>query len=174
MTTAILLGLALAFEAREPGTMQRPPRPPAMPVLTRALAGRIVLVSVLLLIAAFGAFELALRHGHELVVARTVAVNMFVFGELFYLFNCRSLQLSMFALGPWSNPWLIAGVLAMTLLQLAFTYLPAMHGLFGSAPIDLAAWSWVATGSLTIYLVVGAEKWLRRHHRARAGQGRSA
>ena len=49
MTTAVALGLMLAFEAQEPGIMSRPPRDPGQPVLTRQLIGRILLVSTLLL-----------------------------------------------------------------------------------------------------------------------------
>ena len=35
MTTAVLLGLGLAFEAKEPGIMTRPPRRPGAPILSR-------------------------------------------------------------------------------------------------------------------------------------------
>ena len=41
MTTAVLLGLALAFEPREPGIMRRPPRPPDAPILSGELIFRI-------------------------------------------------------------------------------------------------------------------------------------
>ena len=44
MTTAVLLGLALAFEPREPGIMRRPPRRPDAPILTGELVFRIALV----------------------------------------------------------------------------------------------------------------------------------
>lgn len=53
--------------------------------------GRIGLVGVLLLAGSFGLVEYAQRTGHRLEEARTIAVNTFVFGEMFYLFNCRSL-----------------------------------------------------------------------------------
>lgn len=161
MTTAVLLGLMLAFEGKEPGIMARPPRRPDMPVLTRELGMRVGLVSLLLLIGSFGLFEWTLRQGKHLDLARTVAVNMFVFGELFYLFNCRSLRYSMFRLGVFSNRWLVLGVTLMILLQLLFTYAPPMNRLFGSAPMSLAEWAWVLSGGLAIYMVVGAEKWLR-------------
>ena len=49
MTTAVPLGLMLAFEPKEPGMMRRPPRDPARPLLTGELLGRIVLVSAILL-----------------------------------------------------------------------------------------------------------------------------
>ena len=48
MTTAVLLGLALAFEPREPGIMRRPPRPPNAPILSGELIFRILLVGLLL------------------------------------------------------------------------------------------------------------------------------
>jgi magnesium-transporting ATPase (P-type) len=162
MTTAVLLGLMLAFEGKEPGIMDRRPRRPETPVLTRALGFRIGLVSLMLLLSAFGLFEWTLLHGKSLETARTVAVNMFVFGELFYLLNCRSLRYSMFTLGVFSNRWLVLGVAVMILLQVMFTYTPAMNHLFGTAPMDTTEWAWVLAGGLVIYLVVGSEKWLRR------------
>ena len=142
--------------------MERPPRRPETPVVTRALGFRIGLVSLMLLIGAFGLFEWAMLHGRSLEEARTVAVNMFVFGELFYLFNCRSLRYSMFTLGVFSNRWLVLGVVVMVFLQALFTYAPAMNRLFGTSPMDTTEWVWVLSGGLAIYMVVGAEKWLRR------------
>ena len=162
MTTAVLLGLMLAFEGKEPGIMARPPRRPETPVLTMDLGFRIGLVSLMLLLGAFGLFEWALMHGKSLETARTFAVNMFVFGELFYLFNCRSLRYSMFKLGVFSNRWLVLGVAAMASLQVLFTYSPAMNQLFGTAPMGTTEWAWVLTGGLVIYTVVETEKWLRR------------
>jgi len=161
MTTAVLLGLMLAFERKEPGIMERPPRRPETPVITTELALRVGLVSLLLLAGSFGLFEWTLLHGMSLETARTVAVNMFVFGELFYLLNCRSLRYSMFRLGVFSNRWLVLGVVIMTLLQVLFTYSTAMNQLFGSAPMGRIEWLWVLGGSLAIYAVVGMEKWLR-------------
>jgi len=161
MTTAVLLGMMLAFEGKEPGIMERPPRRPETPVITPELGIRIGFVSLMLLLGAFGLFEWTLLHGRSLETARTVAVNMFVFGELFYLFNCRSLRYSMFRLGVFSNRWLVLGVAVMTLLQVLFTYSPAMNQLFGSAPMGSVEWAWVLSGGLTIYAVVGIEKWLR-------------
>jgi len=163
MTTAVLLGLMLAFEDKEPGIMERPPRRPETPVLTRELSVRIGLVSVMLLLCAFGLFEWALLQGQSLERARTVAVNVFVFGEIFYLFNCRSLRYSMFRLGVFSNRWLILGVTAMAGLQMLLTYSPRMNRLFGTAPIGITEWVLILTGGFIIYILVGFEKWLRRH-----------
>ncbi|MES9829935.1 MAG: cation-transporting P-type ATPase [Candidatus Thiodiazotropha sp.] len=162
MTTAVLLGLMLAFEDKEPGIMTRPPRRPETPVITQELAIRIGVVSLMLVTGAFGLFEWVLSQGQSLEIARTVAMNMFVFGELFYLFNCRSLRYSMFQLGIFSNRWLILGVAVMAGLQILMTYVPTMNLLFGTAPIGLVEWGLILGGGLAIYTVVGTEKWLRR------------
>jgi len=162
MTTALLLGLMLAFETKEPGIMDRPPREPDTPVLTRVLILRISFVSLLLLIFSFSLFEWAELGGHSLANARTLAVNVFVFGEMFYLLNCRSLQHSMFRLGVFSNRWLIFGILTMTVLQIILTYVPVMNTLFGTAPISLLQWLAIIASGLVIYIVVGLEKAWRR------------
>jgi Ca2+-transporting ATPase len=161
MTTAVLLGLMLAFEPKEPGIMDRPPLDPKQPLLTRELGMRIGLVGILLLAGSFGLFNWELHQGSSVAAARTCAVNVFVCGELFYLFNCRSLRHSMFSLGLFSNPWLLAGVSIMILLQLLFTYLPAMNTAFGSRPIGLQQWGLIVASSFIIYTVIGFEKWLR-------------
>ncbi len=162
MTTAVLLGLMLAFEPIEAGIMGRPPRDPKTPILTPALMWRVAIVSALLLAGSFGLFEWELRQGQSVAYARTVAANVFVFGELFYLFNCRSMTVSMFTLGVFSNRWVVGGVTSMVLLQLVFTYSPAMNAWFRTSPIDAAAWGRILAVAVIIYLVIGAEKWLRQ------------
>ena len=164
MTTAVLLGLMLAFEPKEPGIMERLPRNPHAPILRYPMVMRVGLVSLLLLIGAFGMFEWmrAVRQT-SLEEARTVAVNVFVIGELFYLFNCRSLTKSMFHIGVFSNLAVIGGMLGMVALQLLFTYLPAMNRLFGSAPIGWDAWGLMVVFGLIVYVIVEVEKRLRGH-----------
>lgn len=162
MTTAVLLGLMLAFEPKEPGIMMRPPRDPNRPILTRELMGRILLVGTLLLVGSFGLFKWELMAGASVTEARTVAVNVFVMVELFYLFNCRSLTKSMFRLGFFSNPPLFGGVAIMLILQALYTYLPAMNWMFHSAPISPEAWGRILAVALISSFVVGVEKWLRQ------------
>ena len=162
MTTAILLGLTLAFEPKESGIMDRPPRPPEAPILTRDLLIRIGIVGTVMLIGAFGLFEWELMNGATVEQARTVAVNVFVIVEMFYLYKCRSLTQSVFKIGLLTNPWAIGGTFLMMALQLAFTYWPMMNGFFQTAPIDPAAWLRIVAVGIAAYIIVGIEKWIRR------------
>jgi cation-transporting ATPase F len=169
MTTAILLGLMLVFEPKERDIMARPPRDPDVPIITGRLQFRILLVSVVLLAACFYLFEWERGRGSSLAEARTVAVNMFVVVELFYLFNCRSFTRSMFSVGLFSNPWILVGALAMAGLQILFTYVPLMNTIFHSAPISPDAWLRIVGVGLLAYSVVGMEKWVT--HRFWGKQG---
>lgn len=162
MSTAVLLGLMLAFEPKEPNLMNRKPRDPKQPILTLHLMLRICLVGLLLLIGAFGLFNWELLHGETLAAARTTAVNVFVIGELFYLFNCRSLHYSMLHVGVFSNLWVIFGACSMILLQLLFTYWPPMQRLFGSSAIGYDEWLLIIGVGVIIYGAVGLEKLLLR------------
>jgi magnesium-transporting ATPase (P-type) len=161
MTTAGCLGLMLAFEPKEPGIMDRQPRDPGMPILDTELYIRILLVGGLLLIAAFGLYEWELQTTGVQEQARTVAVNVFVMVEAFYLFNSRSFTRSPFALGLWTNPWVVGGFALMIALQLGFTYLPFMNVLFGSAPIGVLPWIKIVGVSILAFIVIEIEKWLR-------------
>lgn len=158
MTTAVLLGLPLAFEPIERGIMQRPPRRLETPVLDARLIQRIVLVSLLLLAGAFGLFLHALNEGQSLAEARTIAVNVFVMVEMTYLFNCRSPRRSFWELGLFSNGWLWAGVASMLALQMLFTYWPPFNAVFQSAPIGLEAWLHIVAFALASAFVVALEK----------------
>lgn len=169
MTTAVALGLMLAFEPKEPGIMQRPPREPDQPILTGVLIERILLVSTLMLAGAYGVFLWELERTTSVVAARTAAVNVFVMVELFYLFNCRSLENTVFHVGLFSNPWIWRGITAMTALQLLLTYSSSMNRLFHTAPIDGLAWALILAVAVTVYLVVEVETWLRLQWKRRRG-----
>ncbi len=162
MTTAVALGLMLAFEPKEARIMERFPRDPSRPLLTGELVWRILLVGTLLLTGAFGLFLWVQSSGGTLEEARTVAVNVFVMVELFYLFNCRSLEHSMFQLGVFSNPWVTWGVLTTIVLQLLFTYAPAMNFLFHTTPLNLETWIPIVGVGVASYVIVEVEKWIRR------------
>ncbi|MGZ3147260.1 HAD-IC family P-type ATPase [Lentzea chajnantorensis] len=162
MTTAVALGLPLAFEPREPGVMRRPPLPPTLPLLTRSLVGRVAFVSAVLLACSFGAFRWQLSSGASLELARTVAVNVFVGAQIAYLMNCRSLENLRSRAGLLSNRWLLGGIALTIGLQLLLTYLPAMNTLFHTAPMPWHTWTSVLVLSALTYVLVELDKWRRR------------
>jgi magnesium-transporting ATPase (P-type) len=161
LATAIMLGLFLVFEPKERDLMERPPRDPKMPIMTFPLFMRTGLVSLLMLIGAFGLFVWEQQKGATLAEARTIVINTIVMVEIFYLLNCRSLTHSMVSLGVFSNPLMLGGIVAMLGAQLLFTYAPVMNRLFHSAPISLDAWLRILGVGVAAFAIVGFEKWIR-------------
>lgn len=165
MTTAVLLGLMLVFEPKEADIMERKPRDAKVPILTKWLQFRILLVSVVLLCGSYFLFNYELDQGARVAEARTVAVNVFVMVEVLYLFNCRSFTRSMFSVGVFSNPWVIVGAVSMIVLQLLFTYAPWMNAAFQSAPIGWDSWIKVMGVAVLAYSLVGLEKFITNRMR---------
>lgn len=166
MTTAVVLGLMLAFEPREPGIMSRPPRDPDRALLTPGLIWRTVLVAGLLVASSWWVFLAEQDRGASLEVARTAAVSVFVMVEIAYLFSCRSLTRPSWRLGLLSNPWLVAGVLVQIVAQAAFTYLPVMNRVFGTAPLEASTWLRILGVTLVVALAVGVDKAVAARRRA--------
>jgi len=181
LVATVTLSLPLAFEAMEPGLMERPPRRPTEAILSRFVLVRTALVAVLMAAGAVGLFlmeydeqatagvssDLSLRQ------AQTMAVTTVVLFQVFYLLNCRSLRGSSLALGLFSNPLVYVGIVALVLLQVGFVHLSFMNDLFGSAPLGPWEWAKSTAAALVVLPVIGLEKrWSRRSNlRRRRGPG---
>ncbi|MEU5878693.1 HAD-IC family P-type ATPase [Spirillospora sp. NPDC047279] len=158
MTAILVLGLPFALEPHDDDIMRRPPRDPALPLITRPLVARISIVSGVLLAGAFGLFHWEQDQGASLPEARTVVVNVFAMTLLTYLFNCLSMNRPIVWGGIRRNPWVGAGVASLVAVQLLYTYLPVMNDLFESAPIGPGEWSHVAVVALISYAMIELTK----------------
>ena len=96
-------------------------------------------------------------------LARAVAVNALVIGQVFYLLNSRyKLDSSLSFKAHLGNKYLLIGIAAVVILQLLFTYTPPLQTLFETAAIPLWVWPWLFLGGLVFFLVVEAEKLMIR------------
>jgi len=162
MTTAVLLGMPLIFEPRDPEVMKRPPLDPKRPLFGFEMLMRTAFVSLILCVGAMAVFHAELaRVGNEMS-ARTAAISVIVVGEILYLFPTRAMLRPAWAVPPFSNPILWAGIAAMVLVHLAFVYAPPLQLLFGTAPLDATAWGEVTLAALAVPVLVEIEKAIRR------------
>ncbi|MBS0003074.1 MAG: cation transporting ATPase C-terminal domain-containing protein, partial [Thioalkalivibrio sp.] len=159
MVTAVTLALALAFEPTEQDVMRRPPRPPGTPILSRFLLWRIAFVSLLLVVGTFGHFIWVLQHTDDLDLARTVAINTLVVGQVFYLFNSRYIVRSALNWeGFFGSRAVLIAIGVLVVLQMLFTYAPPVQFLFGTAAIGLEEWGRILLFGVVLLLLVEAEK----------------
>lgn len=162
LVTAITLGLALAFEPTEPGSMRRPPRARDAPLVSAELAWHILLAATLFLAIVSWVFHDALARGHRVELARTLALNMLVVLEiahLFYVRNIHGTSLTWRAVRGTRVVWLT--VVAVTAAQLAITYLPALQRVFGTVAVPLQDGARVLALGALFLVVIEIEKQLR-------------
>lgn len=159
MVTAVTLALALSFEKSEPGVMQRAPRAANEPLLSGFMIWRIVFVSALLTGGTMALFMWENAQGTSIAMARTVAVNALVVGEMAYLFNCRYLLVPVRTWQDFTgNPYVLFSIAILVVIQVTFTYLPFMQSMFGVAAIDASAWARIIGFGVLLFIVVEVEK----------------
>ncbi|MTD95769.1 HAD-IC family P-type ATPase [Hyphomicrobium sp. xq] len=163
--TAVGLGLVLAFEPAEPDIMQRGPRAGNEQLLSGFLIWRVLLVSALFAIGAFGVFEWALHWGYGLDAARTMVVNAIVIMEIAYLFSVRYLSSTSLTLrGALGTPAVLLGVGCVSALQVAFTYVPFMNELFDTRPVPLGPGLAILAVGVALFFILELEKRVQRQY----------
>ncbi|MBE0521578.1 MAG: HAD-IC family P-type ATPase [Candidatus Methanoperedenaceae archaeon] len=163
--TAIGLGVPITAEPKEKGLLKRHPRKPGEPLLLPLIKRRIVIVAVLMVTASYFLFFRELGNGVEIDTARTVVLNTFVFFEIFYLFNSKSMYDYVFR-DILSNRFMLLGISIVIGLQLLITYHPFMNDVFGTAPLTLMNWVWIIMVSSTVFFIIEFEKYLHKRRNA--------
>jgi Ca2+-transporting ATPase len=166
LVTNGLQDIALAFEPGEPGLLRRRPRSPAEGVLDRRLLGRLALIGAVLAAGTLGVFWWVLTTTNDLAAARSVAMTQMVVFQFFHVFNCRSLERSVFTIPPLSNKPLFLSLVAAALAHAAALYLAPLQRIFDTVPPTGEQWLVIlAVGAV---VVIGGELdkgWnrIRRH-----------
>ena len=164
MITAVTLALAIAFEPAEDGVMRRPPRPPNEPIVGGYSIVRIGVVALLIGSLSLAAFFGARAEGMSVELARTVAVNTLVAGQLFYLFSSRFLvDASYTPKALVANPVALGSAAALILFQIAFTYAPIFQTWFSTEAMFAGQWLQVVGAGLLVFVVVEFEKAVARN-----------
>lgn len=162
LITATTLGIALAFEPSEKGTMRRPPRPRNAPLLTGELIWHIILVSGLFVIGVFGIFAYAVSKGYPVPLAQTMAVNMLVVLEIFHLFFIRNIHgTSLTWAAVRGTPAVWFSVLTVTGAQFAMTYFPPLQKVFGTQAVPFIDGIFIVAVGGAFFVLIEIEKQMR-------------
>ncbi|WP_225885235.1 cation-translocating P-type ATPase [Leptolyngbya sp. KIOST-1] len=146
MVNSIAMTVPLAFEPKSHTLMNRPPRNPNEPLLSRNLLKRIALISVFNWILIFGMFEWVRRTTGDIPLARTMAIQALVAGRIIYLLSISQFWASVAArmrgrkvpLGDVSA--IGYGILVAVVFQVIFSQVGVMNFLFSTAPLNLNQW----------------------------------
>ncbi|HAT2076033.1 TPA: cation-transporting P-type ATPase [Legionella pneumophila] len=162
LITAVTLGIALAFEPTEEGTMHRPPRPRSEPLLTGSLVWHIILVSILFICGVFGLYFYALDRGYSIELARTIALNTLVVLEIYHLFyirNIYSTSLTWKAAQGTKAIWI--AVIVVTVAQFTITYCSLLQTIFVTESVPFWDGVLIVLTGAVFFAVIEIEKQLR-------------
>jgi Ca2+-transporting ATPase len=166
LVAAIALALPLAFEAKEPNVMRRPPRNPDEPLFNKFVTFRVIFVSIIMTAGAIILFNWeyskalsgGLTNAEALPKSQTIVVTFIIMFQIFYMLNCRSLKDSLIRIGIFSNKTIFIGIGSILALQALFVYNPFMQRVFGTASLDLRDIMVSAGIGLLIFPMIWIEK----------------
>jgi Ca2+-transporting ATPase len=142
LVTDVFPAFALAMGEGEPGILQRPPRNPKEPILSRSQWIVIVLHALALAAGTFAA--LAAAHLWLALDSKSVITTTFLtlaFAQLWHSFNMRHPRSGLFRNEVTQNPWLWAALLLCTVLLTVPLYLPPIADALHLAPPTTIMWA---------------------------------
>jgi Ca2+-transporting ATPase len=133
--------LALGMEPGEPDMMQRPPRPPAEPIINRSMQLKISVQTVAIATVTLAAYFLGVQMLPGVPEeAKTMAFVTLSFSELLRAFTARSESYPLFRIGLLSNRWMFYAVASSLLLLIAVIYIPFLQPIFNTVPLGWREW----------------------------------
>jgi len=102
-----------------------------------------------------------------LTQAQTAALMTVVLVHIGYIFTARSIFGSAFTFSPFSNKWILGGVLITIIIDLMIVYVPFLNSVFRTAPFPVEWWPYILLGLPVGFLVPELEKLVRRRLRER-------
>ncbi len=155
MVTTILLGSMFSFERVEKGVMNKRPRLPDKPIISSVILAQMILVTFLMTLLSFVAYELVADQHQNIQLGRTVVVNALVMMGIFFMFSCKSLTQSLFEMGLAGNRYMIYGAAGMIILQILFTYSSLFSRFFQTKGMDFI--NWIIVLSCGVLVTTGIE-----------------
>jgi Ca2+-transporting ATPase len=149
--------IAYAFEDTIDGSRKHPQRKVIFDGEVKALIVGIGIFSSTLL---FGLYAVLLGQGVEESVARTVVFATFGLYTLFLSFSLRSLSRPLFSYNPFSNRFLVLGVLFGVGMMVVGIYLPFLQGVLGTAGLSAVWWLLIIGFSALNIAAVELVKWV--------------
>ena len=139
MSTALLLGLMLAFEPKEKGIMARRPNANGS-LLTREMKFIIFIIGIVTDMVLVGMFLLMSEHVDTATV-RTAVFALLALDSLFYSISCKNLRKNIWNINIFSNKLLIFSILFGFAALAAAIYVPWFNGILETVPIGLSLWA---------------------------------
>jgi P-type Ca2+ transporter type 2C len=167
---SVLLTMPLMMEAKEKGLLTSPPRAAGAHIINKLFLQRVVVMGFAISLPGFAIFyhfgSPALA-GNEvdallLTQAQTAAFWAILLAHFGYVISARSIHGSVFTLNPFSNRWLLAGILLSIAIRFIPTLVPEAAALFRTAPFPAEWWPLILLCFFPSFIAIESDKLLRK------------
>jgi Ca2+-transporting ATPase len=164
-TTLSIQSIGLGYSKPAAGLMDRPPRPPSRPILTRGLIAWLAFVGLLMAIGTLSVISWA-DHAHGLAIARTMGMVTFALFGLFFSIESKDERDSAFSLSTFSDKtFLITTSVSLVLLVLS-TVLGIFQTVMKTTRLDIPQWLVCTAVALAVVAAAEIRKAVRRRRTA--------
>jgi magnesium-transporting ATPase (P-type) len=154
--------VALAFERREDGLLEKPPRPVNEPIFDRLMIAQNIVSGMAMGGVSFLFFAWAIDQGWSEYDARNALLMLLVIFENVQVFNCRSETRSAFRI-PFAANWpVVVAVFGAQAVQIGAAYVPGINDVLEIHPISVELWLALVPIALSLLLVMELFKLLWR------------
>ena len=142
LVTDVFPAFALAAGEGEGDVLDRPPRPPREPIITRGLWRIMAAYAAAIALSTMAAQFVALQWlGLSPAAARTVSFLTIAFAQLWHVFNMRTPGSSVLRNAVTSNRLIWYALLLCAVLLVGAVTVPALADTLGTAPIGVGGWA---------------------------------
>jgi P-type Ca2+ transporter type 2C len=166
-TMLSIQSVGLGYSKPAAGLMDRPPRPPSRPILTRGLIAWLAFAGLLMAIGTLAVISWA-EHAHGLTIARTMGMVTFALYLLFFSIESKDEQDSAFSLGTFSDKTFVITTSGSFVLLVASTVLAIFHTVMKTTTLDVRQWLICTAVALSIVAAAEIRKAVRRRTAANA------
>jgi P-type Ca2+ transporter type 2C len=153
-TMLSLQSVGLGYAKPAAGLMDRPPRPPSRPILTRGLTVWLAFVGLLMAAGTLGVISWA-EQAHGLATARTMGMVTFALFLLFLSIESKDDRESAFSLGTFSDKTFARTTAVSIILLILSTALGIFHHVMNT--VTLGVTQWLICTAVALSVVVATE-----------------
>lgn len=168
---SVLLTLPLMMEAKEKDLLKRPPRDVDAHIIDTLFIQRVVLLGLFISMPGFLIYyhfgSAAVVNGEIvdpllLTQAQTAAFWAILLAHFGYVISARSIHNSAFTLNPFSNKWLLGGVVISIAIRFIPTVIPAAADLFRTAEFPSEWWPYILICFFPSFIAIEMDKLIRK------------
>ncbi|MCJ7516090.1 MAG: HAD-IC family P-type ATPase, partial [Dehalococcoidia bacterium] len=155
LATDGLPAIALSVDPPDLDIMRQKPRPRKQTIFTAPIMRYLAGTGIWTALVTLAVFLWAVDSGKNFLEAQSMCFVTLILIEFFNAFNCRSLEYSLFKIGPFANRWLLLAILWECIMLGLVVYLPILQGPFNTYALTLTDWIIAVLSASTIF--IGAE-----------------